>query len=97
MDNDKLKIRLGLPTCPLPLLEIDRKDESYYRMAAEAVPVILARYQEIYKELPKDAHYHMAMIHFAANMFSLKDKNETGPYKDNIKEAIRKIEDTLGV
>ena len=45
MDNDKLKIRLGLPTCPLPLLEIDRKDESYYRMAAEAVPVILARYQ----------------------------------------------------
>ena len=39
----------------------------------------------------------MAMIHFAANMFSLKDKNETGPYKDNIKEAIRKIEDTLGL
>lgn len=97
MDNDKLKIRLGLPTCPLPVLEIEREDEPYYRMASKAVPMILARYQEQYKDLPKEAHYHMAMIHFAANMFFLKDKNETGPYKEDIQEAIRKIEKALGV
>lgn len=95
MNNDKLKIRLGLSTCPLPVLEIDRDDERYYRLAAEAIPKILAKYQEKYKELSKDAHYHMAMVHFAANMFSLMDKNETEPYIKTIEEAIEKMENVM--
>lgn len=95
MNNDKLKIRLGISTCPLPVLEIDREDEPYYRMAAEAIPKILAKYQEKYKELPRDAHYHMAMAHFAANMFYLMDRNETEPFKSSIEEAIKDIENTL--
>lgn len=97
MNNDKLKIRLGLSTCPLPVLEIDREDERYYRLAAEAVPKFLAKYQEKYKDLPKDAHYHMAMVHFAANMFYLMEKNEVESYRATVEEAIKKMENILGL
>lgn len=97
MNNDKLKIRLGLSTCPLPVLEIDRGDERYYRLAAEAVPKILAKYQERYKELSKDVHYNMAMVHFAANMFYFMEKNEAGPYRETVEEAIKKIERAMGL
>lgn len=97
MDKDKLRINLDISSCLLPTLEIKREDEYYYRLAAKEIPKILAKYQEKYKTLSEKEHYHMAMLHFAANMFYQMEKNDTRPYEEEIKKAIKQIEDVMGL
>lgn len=87
MDDDKLKINLDLAGCRLPSIVIRREDEYYYRQAAKAIPRILARYRETYKDLSDKEHYYMAMLHFAANMFYQMDRNDTAPFTDEMTAA----------
>lgn len=94
-NNDKLKIKLRMTSCVLPPLVIEMKDERYYRLAAEEVPKILATYQEKYKELSKDVHYHMTMVHFAANMFYLMEHNDSEELRKGIRELTNMVEETL--
>lgn len=84
-DKDKLRIHLLIDNDRYPLV-IPREDEQFYRDAAKQIDYKLNRYRRIYPEFSAPKHWAMVALELAFENMSLKDRNDTRPLMNKLKE-----------
>lgn len=89
--DDKIKINLQLAGTSYPLT-IARKDEEMVREAAKQVNIRLNVYREHYRDLSKERVIAMVAYQFALESLQMKDRNDTAPYTEKIKELTGVLE-----
>ena len=90
--DDKININLTLAEVSYPLT-IDRSQEEMVREAAKQVDIRVNAYRKFYKDLPKEVTLGMAAFQFALETLQQKDRNDTAPYTEKIKELTEVLED----
>lgn len=84
-DKNKMRIHLLIDNDRYPLI-IAREDEQLYRDAAKQIDYKLNRYRREYPEFSAMKHWAMAALELAFENMSLKDRNDTRPLTDKLKE-----------
>ena len=90
--DDKININLTMAEVSYPLT-IDRDQEEMVREAAKQVDIRVNAYRKFYKDLPKEVILGMAAFQFALETLQQKDRNDTAPYTEKIKELTEVLED----
>ena len=90
--DDKININLTMAGVSYPLT-IDRDQEEMVREAAKQVDIRVNAYRKFYKDLPKEVILGMAAFQFALETLQQKDRNDTAPYTEKIKELTEVLED----
>ena len=93
--NDKLKISLLVDTYRYPIT-IPREDEQLYRDAAKLIDNKLNRYRTAYPELDANKHWAMAALDIAFENMTLKDRVDTRPFIEKLKEWENDLDELLG-
>lgn len=83
--DDKLKIHLMVDNDRYPLT-IKRDEEIYYRDAAKQIDNKLNKYRRLYPNFSTVKHWTMAALELAYENAVLKDRNDTGPYMEKLKQ-----------
>ncbi len=83
--DDKLKIHLMVDNDRYPLT-IKRDEEIYYRDAAKQIDNKLNKYRRLYPNFSTVKHWAMAALELAYENVVLKDRNDTGPYMEKLKQ-----------
>ena len=73
-------------------LTISREDEEIVREAAKQVNIRVNAYRERYQNIASERIIAMAAYQFALENLRLKDRNDTEPYTDKIKELTEVLE-----
>ena len=94
--NDKIKINLQMAGATYPLT-INREDEEIVREAAKQVNIRVNAYREHYQNIPSERIIAMVAYQFALETLQLKDRNDTEPYTDKIKELTEVLETCTGI
>ena len=68
---------------PLPIL---REEEEMVRKAAKQVNDMMTEYRKHYPTLPQDKVLTMVAYHFSREILQLKQRNDTAPFTEKIKE-----------
>ena len=84
-DPKRMRIHLLIDNDRYPLV-IQREDEQLYRDAAKQIDYKLNRYRREYPEFSAMKHWAMAALELAFENMSLKDRNDTRPLTDKLKE-----------
>ena len=90
--NDKIKINLQMAGITYPIT-ILREDEEMVRAAAKQVDIRLNAYKEHYKNVPTERLMAMVAYQFALETLQLKQRHDTEPYTDKIKELTALLDD----
>ena len=92
---DKLmKIHLLIDNERYPLT-IPREDEKLYRDAAKQIDNKLNKYRSTFPDFSPSKYWAMVALELAFENTSLKDKNDTQPYTEKIKELTKDIESII--
>ena len=83
--DDKLNINLLIDNTRYPLL-IDREEEQIYRDAAKQIDYTLNKYRTAFPELDAKRHWAMAALEIAFENMTLKDRIDTHPFEEKLKE-----------
>lgn len=67
-------------------LTIKRDEEIYYRDAAKQIDNKLNKYRRLYPNFSTVKHWAMAALELAYENVVLKDRNDTGPYMEKLKQ-----------
>lgn len=93
--DDMMKIHLLVDNVRYPLT-IPRKDEQLYRDAAKQIDKILNKYRKLYQDrfpdFQPERFWAMTALELAFENVSMKDRNDTAPYKEKMKELTQEIE-----
>ena len=89
--NNKIKINLLMAGASYPLT-IEREEEEIVRSAAKQVDVKLNAYREYYPNVPQERILAMVAYQFALENLQLKQRNDTAPYTEKIKELTAELE-----
>ncbi len=89
--DDKLNINLMIAGASYPLV-VDRDQEELVREAAKQVDIRVNAYRNFYKDLPNEMALGMAAFQFAWENLRQKDRNDTAPYTEKIKEWMEVLE-----
>ena len=81
-----MKIHLLIDNERYPMT-IRREDEQLYRDAAK-----LNKYRSYYPDFSPARHWAMAALELAFENISMKDRNNTAPYQEKLKELTKEIE-----
>lgn len=92
--DDKMKIHLLIDNDRYPLT-IRREDEVIYREAARQIDNKLNKYRRLYPEFNTARHWAMAALELAFENVSLKDRNDTQPYLEKLKQLEKDIDDCI--
>ena len=90
--NDKIKINLQIADTNYPLT-INRTDEEMVREAAKQVNIRLNAYRTHYPNLDLEKVISMVAYEFSLETLKLKQKNDTVPYTEKIRELTGVLED----
>ncbi len=90
--NDKIKINLQMAGATYPAT-IDRKDEETVREAAKQVNRRFYEKQELYRNLSPERIMTLVAYQFALETLQLKQRHDTEPYTDKIKELTALLDD----
>ncbi len=90
--NDKIKINLQMAGATYPAT-IDRKDEEMVREAAKQINRRFYEKQEQYPNLPTERMMTLVAYQFALETLQLKQRHDTEPYTDKIKELTALLDD----
>ena len=90
--NDKIKINLQMAGATYPAT-IDRKDEATVREAAKQVNRRFYEKQELYRNLSPERIMTLVAYQFALETLQLKQRHDTEPYTDKIKELTALLDD----
>ena len=91
MDDKMMRITL-LIDCQRYPLHIRREDEQLYRDAAKMIDTTLNKFRSWKPELGTNNHWAMAALELAFNLMSMKDRNDTQPYLDKLKELTKELD-----
>lgn len=93
--DDMMKIHLLVDNVRYPLT-IPRKDEQLYRDAAKQIDKILNKYRKLYQDrfpdFQPERFWAMTALELAFENVSMKDRNDTAPYMEKMKELTQEIE-----
>lgn len=89
--DDKIRINLQMADANYPIT-ISRKDEEMVRKAAKLVDSTLNMYRERYHNLAMEKIVVMAAYQFALENLQLKQRNDTAPYTEKLKELTAELE-----
>lgn len=90
--NDKIKINLQMAGATYPAT-INRKDEETVREAAKQVNRRFYEKQELYRNLSPERIMTLVAYQFALETLQLKQRHDTEPYTDKIKELTALLDD----
>ena len=90
--NDKIKINLQIADSNYPLT-INRQEEEMVREAAKQVNIRLNAYREYYKNLEPEKIIAMVAYQFSLEKLQIKQRNDTTPYTEKVKELTELLED----
>ncbi|MDM8154271.1 cell division protein ZapA [Bacteroides gallinaceum] len=85
MEDGKLKIHLRIDNGLYPLV-IDREKEELYRKAAKQIDYKLNKYRSMYPEFSPTRHWAMAALELSFENVAMKDRNDTRPYAEKLKQ-----------
>lgn len=94
MKDDKLKIHLRIDNELYPLV-IDRDKEELYRKAAKQIDYKLNKYRSMYPEFILAKHWAMTALELSFENVSLKDRNDTQPYAEKLKQLADDIDECI--
>ena len=94
MDDKMMKIHLVIDCNKYPL-NIRREDEQHYRDAAKLIDKTLNKYRSSWPELSANNHWAMAALELAFNLMSMKDRNDTQPYLEKLKELTQELDNYI--
>lgn len=89
--NDKIKINLLMAGTAYPLT-IRREDEETVREAARQVNVRLKQYRDYYPKASNEQLLGMVAYQFACENLRMKERNDTAPYTEKLKELTGTLE-----
>ena len=89
--EDKMKIHLLIDNERYPLT-IFRKDEQLYRDAAKQIDYKLNKYRSMYPSFSATTHWAMAALELSFENISMKDRNDTQPYTEKIRQLMEDVE-----
>ena len=89
--DDSLRIHLLIDNKRYPL-HIKRDEELFYRNAAKQIDNKLNKYRSYYPDFSPARHWAMAALELAFENISMKDRNNTAPYQEKLKELTKEIE-----
>lgn len=90
--NDKIKINLQIADINYPLT-IKRNEEEIIREAAKQVNIRLNTYRTHYPTLDLEKIMGMVAYEFSLETLKQKQRNDTEPYTEKIKELTGVLED----
>ena len=90
--NDKIRINLQMAGFSYPLT-ILREEEEIVREAARQVNVRVNAYREYYSNMPTERILMMTAYQFALESLQQKERNDTEPYTEKLKELTEVLED----
>lgn len=89
--DDKIKINLPIADLIYPIT-INREEEQMVREAAKQVNIWLNEYRERYKDIDPERIMPMVAYQFSLEKLKLKQRNDTAPYMEKIKELTELLE-----
>ena len=89
--DDMMKIHLLIDNERYPMT-IRREDEQLYRDAAKQIDNKLNKYRSYYPDFSPARHWAIAALELAFENISMKDRNNTAPYQEKLKELTKEIE-----
>lgn len=92
--NDKMRISLLVDTQRYPLT-INRDDEQLYRDAAKLIDNKLNKYRRAFPEFDDQKHWAMAALEIAFENMTLKDRIDTRPYQEKLKDWVGELDEVL--
>ena len=84
-DPKRMRIHLLIDNDRYPLV-IQREDEQLYRDAAKQIDYKLNRYRREYPDFSASKHWAMTALELACENMTVKDRNDTRPLLDKLKE-----------
>lgn len=94
--DDKMKIHLLIDNERYPL-NIRREDEQLYRDAAKQIDYKLNKYRNAFRDFGSTKHWAMVALELAFENMYLKDRNDTQPYMEKIKELEEEVDQCLNL
>jgi len=94
--DDKMKIHLLIDNERYPL-NIRREDEQLYRDAAKQIDYKLNKYRNAFRDFSPTKHWAMVALELAFENMYLKDRNDTQPYMEKIKELEEEVDQCLNL
>ena len=92
--DDTLRIHLLIDNVRYPLT-IRREDEQLYRDAAKQIDNKLNKYRSKFPDFEASSYWAMTALEIAFENMLLKDRNDTAPYQESMKDLLKEIEDHL--
>lgn len=89
--DDILKIKLLIDNERYPLT-IKRDEEIYYRDAAKQIDNKLNKYRRLYPNFSPVKHWTMAALELAYENAKMKDKNDTLPFLEKIRQLDKDLD-----
>lgn len=77
-------------------LTVPREDEKLYRDAAKLIKDKLNRYRREYPSFNTDRIWAMSMLELSFQYVMVKDRNDTQPFTDKVKELTTDIDQCIG-
>lgn len=93
--DDKQNISLWVGNQLFELI-VPREDEKLYRDAAKLIKDKLNRYRREYPSFTTDRIWAMSMLELSFQYVMVKDRNDTQPFIDKIKELTTDIDQCIG-
>ena len=90
--NDKIRINLNMAGTTYPVF-IRREDEEIVREAAKQVNIRFNQNRQANPELSPEKAIAITAFEFALQVLDQKDRNDTEPYAEKIKELTETLED----
>lgn len=95
MEDDKLRINLLINNERYPLT-ISREKEQLYRDAAKQIDNKLNKYRRNFPDFSASRHWAMVALELAFENMSLKDRNDTEPYLEKIRQLTEDLDAYMG-
>lgn len=95
IDEKMMKINLQIDYQRYPLT-IRREDEQLYRDAAKLIDNTLNKYRSHMPDMDSNRHWAMAAFELAFTNISMKDRNDTQPYKEKLEKLMKELDSCIG-
>lgn len=93
MVDDKLTITLRINDQSYKLLNIPREKEQLYREAADLIKDTIRIYRAKEPDASSERILAMAAFHISYNHITMKDRNDTMPYVEKLKQWESEIDE----
>ena len=94
MTDDQMKIHLLIDNERYPLI-IKREEEHLYRDAAKQIDYKLNKYRNKFPSLNTEKYWVMTALELAFENMSMKDRNDTQPYLEKLKQLEEDIDECI--